>query len=154
MTQRSTEHATFVIERDYAASPTRVFGAWADPTAKARWFKGPGDWQSEGYELDFRVGGREYLRSGPVGGAAHTFDCRYYDIIPGERIVYCYDMFIGEARISVSLATVELEASGSGTRMVFTEQAVFLDGYDDAGSRERGTRELLDTLAASLLREE
>ena len=150
MTEHSTEHATFSIERSYAASPARVFGAWAEPTAKARWFKGPGDWQRESYELEFRVGGREYLRIGPVGGAAHTFDCRYYDIIAGERIVYCYDMFIGDHRISVSLATVEFTPAGSGTRMVFTEQAVFLDGYDDAGSRERGTEKLLDQLGATL----
>jgi hypothetical protein len=27
---------------------------------------------------------------------------------------------------------------------------VFLDGYDDAGARERGTSELLDKIAASL----
>ena len=150
MTERSTEHATFVIERNYAAAPARVFGAWAEPAAKARWFNGPGDWQNEGYELDFRVGGREHLRTSPVGGTPHTYDCRYYDIVPGERIVYCYDLFIGEQRISVSLATVEFAAAGAGTRMTFTEQAVFLDGYDDAGSRERGTAELLDKLEASL----
>jgi uncharacterized protein YndB with AHSA1/START domain len=152
MTQRSSVHATFVIERRYAASPARVFGAWAEPAAKLRWFNGPSEWKSEGYELDFRVGGRERLRTGPVGGTAHSYDCEYRDIIPGERIVYCYDMFIGEARISVSLATVEFVAEGSGTRMTFTEQAVFLDGYDDAGSRERGTGELLDKLGAALAR--
>jgi hypothetical protein len=31
-----------------------------------------------------------------------------------------------------------------------TEQGAFLDGYDDAGSRERGTGFLLDSLGASL----
>ena len=39
---------------------------------------------------------------------------------------------------------------GNGTRLVYTEQAVFLDGYDDAGSREHGTRGLFDQLAAYL----
>jgi uncharacterized protein YndB with AHSA1/START domain len=28
--KRSTTHATFVIERDYKAAPTRVFAAFAD----------------------------------------------------------------------------------------------------------------------------
>ena len=150
MSERSTHHATFVIERSYAATPARVFGAWADPTAKASWFHGPGEWQDEGYELDFRVGGREHLRTSAVGGEAHSYDCRYYDIVPGQRIVYCYDMFVGERRISVSLATVEFSALGSGARMIFTEQAVFLDGYDDAGQRERGTVELFDRLRSVL----
>jgi len=43
MTERSAKHATFVIERTYAASPERVFSAFADPKAKARWFVGPDD---------------------------------------------------------------------------------------------------------------
>jgi uncharacterized protein YndB with AHSA1/START domain len=148
--KRATEHATFVIERKYSQAPARVFAAWAEPEAKARWFNGPGEWRSEGYQLDFRVGGREHLEVRPASGDAHRFDCIYQDIVPGERIVYSYDMHIGAARISVSLATVELTHSGSGTRLVFTEQAVFLDGYDDAGSRERGTGELLDKLECSL----
>jgi uncharacterized protein YndB with AHSA1/START domain len=37
----SVEHATFVIERRYDASPARVFAAWADPAAKRRWFGNP-----------------------------------------------------------------------------------------------------------------
>jgi hypothetical protein len=50
MSKRSTQHATFVIERDYAAAPARVFAAWAEPKAKARWFVGPDEWEklSEG----------------------------------------------------------------------------------------------------------
>ncbi len=35
MTERSTEHTTFVIERSYPASPARVFAAWADPVQKS-----------------------------------------------------------------------------------------------------------------------
>jgi uncharacterized protein YndB with AHSA1/START domain len=150
MTLRSTEHATFSIERKYKQPPGRVFAAWAEPEAKARWFVGPSDSRSEGYQLDFRVGGREHLEVHLASGKVHRFDCRYQDIVQGERIVYSYDMHIAEARISVSLATIEFKASGAGTRLVFTEQAVFLDGYDDAGSRERGTAELLDKLDRSL----
>jgi hypothetical protein len=41
---------------------------------------------------------------------------------------------------------VELGAEGSGTRLVFTEQGVFLDGYDGAEERVHGTGELLDSL--------
>ena len=67
--RRSCQHATFVIERTYAASPARVFAAWADPAVKARWFNGPSAWQSQGYVLDFRVGGREHLRTGAPGGS-------------------------------------------------------------------------------------
>ena len=60
----SVTHATFVVERTYDAAPSRVFAAWSEPEAKARWFGG-----SDGeFELDFRVGGREFSRGGPPDG--------------------------------------------------------------------------------------
>jgi uncharacterized protein YndB with AHSA1/START domain len=150
MTGRSATHATFVIERRFSASPSRVFAAFADPVAKARWFEGPPEWEKSRPMFEFRVGGRERVSGGPEGGPVHAFDAVYHDIVPDRRIVYSYDMHLGDKRISVSLATVEFKPAGSGTRLVFTEQAAFLDGYDDAGSRERGTQGLLDKLEAAL----
>ncbi len=153
MTARSTNHATFVIDRTYAASPARVFAAWSDPAAKARWFVGPGNRHETNHELDFRVGGRERVSGGEPGGAAYTFDARYQDIVPNERIVSTYDMHMNETRISVSLATVEFKPAGKDTRLVYTEQAVFLDGFDIPADRERGTRDLLEQLDAYLRRD-
>jgi hypothetical protein len=49
---------------------------------------------------------------------------------------------------SVTHATFVIERTG--TRLVFTEQGAFLDGYDGPKERERGTGELLDALGASL----
>ena len=153
MTERSAEHVTFTIERRYPTPPARVFAAWSDPEAKRRWWLGrPDEWERGTHELDFRVGGREHLAGGRPGEPAHVYDARYQDIVLGRRIIFSYDMHIGATRISVSLATVELEPAGVGTRLTFTEQAVFLDGYDDAGSREHGTGELLDALGRELNR--
>ncbi len=45
---------------------------------------------------------------------------------------------------------MKLKPEGAGTRLVATEQDAFPDGYDDLGSRERGTGLLLDRLGASL----
>jgi uncharacterized protein YndB with AHSA1/START domain len=148
---RSASHATFVIERVFSAAPARVFAAFAEPEAKAKWFVGPpGRWKVLAREHEFRVGGRERLVGAFDGGAVSAFDCRYQDIVDGERIIYTYEMQVNERRISVSLATVELRPEGSGTRMVYTEQGVFLDGYDDCGERERGTQALFDQLDRSL----
>jgi uncharacterized protein YndB with AHSA1/START domain len=153
MTKRSVDHAKFVIERTYSASPARVFNAWADPAAKARWFVGPDELKEVGREIDFRVGGRERLSSEPAGGPIHLFDCLYHDIMPDRRIVYAYDMYLDQRRISVSLATVEFEPAGAVTRLIFTEQAVFLDGAETAARREEGTRALLDNLDAEVRRQ-
>jgi uncharacterized protein YndB with AHSA1/START domain len=146
MRERSVEHATFVVERTYDASPDRVFAAWSDPEAKARWFDG-----SEGeVELDFRVGGRERRRGTLPDGRAYTFQALYQDIVQARRIVFTYDMLLGETRISVSVATVQFRPERAGTRLVFTEQGAFLDGHEMPGRREQGVGSLLDALAAEL----
>ena len=99
------------------------------------------------------MGGRERAGGGPPGGPVHTYDARYQDIVPDERIIMSYDMHLDDKRISVSLATVELKPAGGGTRLVFTEQGAFLDGFDDPGQREKGTLDLLDALGAELERQ-
>ncbi len=149
MTERTVIHGTFVVERTYDASPARVFAAWSNPAAKARWFGGPGEGDPT-YELDFQVGGREVTRGGPPGGPVYAYDARYQDIVPNRRIVYTYDMHMDRTRISVSLTTVEFESVGSGTRLIFTEHGAFLDGHDTPAARKHGTGELLDALGAVL----
>jgi uncharacterized protein YndB with AHSA1/START domain len=150
MTHSSVTHDTFVIERTYAAPVADVFSAWADPSRKARWFAGSLKALGHGYELDFKVGGHERNRGGPPGGAVYTYDAEFRDIVVDERIVYTYEMSADDARLSVSVATVEFRPSNGVTRLVLTEQGVFLDGRDTAAQREEGTRSLLDSLAALL----
>jgi uncharacterized protein YndB with AHSA1/START domain len=153
MTGRSVTHATFVIERTYDASPTRVFNAFADPAAKARWFAGPGDWQTLGADMDFRVGGGETHRTQEPGGPVHTYEARYQDIVQDQRIITTYEMYMDEVRSSISVATVELEPAGDGTTLRYTEQGAFLDGSDSLASREQGSRDLLEALGEALERE-
>jgi uncharacterized protein YndB with AHSA1/START domain len=150
MSKRSVTHSTFVLERVYPATPARVFNAFADPKAKAKWFAGPPEWGPDKQSMDFRVGGRETSVGGPKGGPVHSFTALYQDIIPNERIIYTYEMQLDGKRISVSLASIELKPEGSGTRLTLTEHGAYLDGYDDAGQREHGTGELLNALGASL----
>jgi uncharacterized protein YndB with AHSA1/START domain len=95
----------------------------------------------------------EINRGGPPGGAIYTYDARYHDIVPDRRIVYTYDMYLDETRISVSLATVEFKSAGTETQLTFTEQGAFLDGHDTPDLRENGTGALLDALGAELRRE-
>lgn len=150
--ERSVVHSTFEIERTYDAPVERVYRALSDEAAKSKWFGGDeGQLQLLERLMDFRVGGRERARGRWKGGAVSTFDAIYHDIIPNERIVYTYEMHLDDRKISVSLATMQLKPAGaSRTTLMVTEQGAFLDGYDDAGSREHGTGFLLDRLGASL----
>ena len=100
--------------------------------------------------MDARPGGRERVKGRWAGGMVSTFDAVYFDVVPDTRLVYAYEMHLDSRKISASLATIDLRAHDGGTHLVMTEQGAFLDGYDDAGSRERGTQLLLDALGASL----
>ncbi|HEX5328372.1 MAG TPA: SRPBCC family protein [Acetobacteraceae bacterium] len=148
---RSVVHATFDLERSYAAPVARVWQALTDAAAKQKWFGGtPGSWEVLERHMDVRVGGRERLKGRWEGGVVSTFDAVYHDVIPNQRLVYTYEMHLDDKKISVSLATLQLKDAGATTTLKVTEQGAFLDGYDDAGSREQGTGHLLDALARSL----
>jgi uncharacterized protein YndB with AHSA1/START domain len=147
---RSAAHATFCIERTYPASRARVFEALTDPVAKAKWFTGGTGYTLLAREMDVRPGGREHVKGRQASGVVTAFDAVYHDVVADERLVYAYEMHLDGRKISVSLATFELRPAGAGTRLVMTEQGAFLDGYDDAGSRERGSNFLLDALGNSL----
>jgi uncharacterized protein YndB with AHSA1/START domain len=148
---RSVVHDYFHLEREYDATPEQVYRALSDEEAKSHWFVGPTGWRLIERTMDFRVGGRERVKGGFEGGATTTFDAIYHDIVPRERIVYTYEMHLDDRKISVSLATLEIAPVGKGrTKLKIGEQGAFLDGYDDAGKREQGTRDLLQKIGESL----
>jgi uncharacterized protein YndB with AHSA1/START domain len=147
---RSIVHASFTVERSFAAPPARVFAALANQEMKAKWFVGPPGWTRGKWEMDFRPGGKEYLSGGPPGGTQHIFDALYLEIVDGARVILAYNMFAGDTKLSVSLQTVELQPEGKGTRFVLTEHGAFLDGHEDPKLREDGTRQLVVQLEKSL----
>ena len=144
---RVVVHSTFTLERVYEASPGRVFAAWADPAAKARWFSPNGP-----HELDFRAGGREVNRGHNQDGQVLTFESQYHDIVVDQRIAYTSTLSVGENVVTVSLTTVELTADGDTTRLLLTEHGAFLDGHEQPAWRQQGTGQWLDALAAELER--
>jgi uncharacterized protein YndB with AHSA1/START domain len=158
MTERSVLHDTFTIERTYPATPSRVFAAFTSEEAKDAWGD-TGDLEPAevpaNSEFDFRVGGRERF-SHKYQGTTYRYDGLYYDIVPDQRIVYSYEMYAEDVRISVSVATIEFVKDGAGTVLTWTEQGAYLDGIDgpEAPSlRHGGTSELLDGLGTYLQRQ-
>jgi uncharacterized protein YndB with AHSA1/START domain len=140
-------HDTFTIERDLAAPPARVFAAFSTEEAKHRWFKGPDDWEQGPSSFDFRVGGRESDVGGPRGGFTSRMELTYSDIVDDQRIVYTYEMYLDDRKMSVSVASIEFHPDGAGTRLVLTEHGVYFDGdVDGPAGRREGTEGLVDAL--------
>jgi uncharacterized protein YndB with AHSA1/START domain len=152
---RSITHASFTITRYWKHSPARVFEAFAKEDAKAKWFAGPPGFEQHEKSFDFREGGRETLSGKHANGMVTAFHCVYHDIVapsPAEagRIIYSYVLYLDGNKVSVSQAAIEISPEPGGTKLVLTEYGDYLDGYDDAGSREHGTNWLIDTLGKSL----
>ncbi|HEX4637005.1 MAG TPA: SRPBCC domain-containing protein [Rhizomicrobium sp.] len=150
---RSVTHASFTITRHWNHAPARVFEAFAKEEAKRKWFA-PGV-ESFDRIFDFREGGRETMSGKHPDGKVSAFDCVYRDIVTptateAGRIIYSYVMHLNGAKISVSQAAIEILPEAGGTKLVLTEYGDYLDGYDDAGSREHGTNWLMDLLEKSL----
>lgn len=159
MSREEVVHSTFTIERTFPVPPARVFRAFADSSEKQRWFRAEeiGE-RVVSYAADFRVGGMETSRfrfeggapGAPPAGTLMGNDTVYVDIVENERIVFAYAMLVGDRRMSASLATIVLEPSGKGTRLIFTEQAAFFGTADGPKLRKDGWTGLFEKLASAL----
>ncbi|MGH8857904.1 MAG: SRPBCC family protein [Polaromonas sp.] len=109
--------------RHYNVAPEKVWRAWTDPKALAQWF-GP---DSEGVvslaDMDVRVGGRYHIRFGVPGGEEHDVSGVYQEVTPGRKLVFSWAWKSTPER--VSLVTVTLQPSGSGTELTFVHEKFY-----------------------------
>lgn len=139
-------HTSFVIEREFTAPPARVFRAWSTPELRSRWTDCHPGVVSRTHALDFRPGGEERVDMRLPGGGTSMARFHYFDIVPGERIVYGYELESDGRRLSVSLVTVVFAPSPVGTKMTYIEQLALLEGGADVAERIEGTHEGFDRL--------
>ena len=151
MSEPSVLHNTFVIERQFAATPERLFAALADPAQVRRWYAEGDGRNAETFDMDFRVFGRQQMASRmgpetPFPGVTLASDAVFLDIVPDRRLVMAQTMTLAGRRISASLITYEVLTSSHGSELRFTHQGAFFEGSDGPKMREDGWRHLLDSL--------
>jgi uncharacterized protein YndB with AHSA1/START domain len=154
MADQTVVHSTFVIERNYPQPPERVFGAFAQPARKRRWYA-EGDHEIQEFEMEFRVGGSErfsyrFKEGHPIAGSAIANESTYQDIVPEKRIVTTTRMSLNGKPILVAVLTLKFVASATGTALVFTNQGTYIDWPDGPGMIEHGWRALFDRLGKDL----
>jgi uncharacterized protein YndB with AHSA1/START domain len=136
-------HSTFTLERRYPASVERVFEAWANPEARKRWMA-----QGAEHSQDFVVGGLETVKGFDGQGRPLTYEARYAEIVPNERILTTSTLHTEDRLSTVSVTSVEFQAEDAGTLLMLTEHGVYVAGQEQPAWREHGTGQQLDTLAA------
>lgn len=80
------ETNTIRLHRVLKAPPDRVYRAFLDPAAMAKWLP-PHGFTGAVHEMDARVGGGYRMSFTNFGtGATHSFGGAYLELIPNERI--------------------------------------------------------------------
>jgi uncharacterized protein YndB with AHSA1/START domain len=145
-----TPHGTFTIERTFRSPVEKTFAAWTDLDTKARWFMGPPErgWTIQERTLDVSVGGREVMQGSFPDGFVTRYEGRYHVVEPNRRLVFAFDLYLAGELHSVALDTVDFEPTpDGGSRMVFTETTVYMDGEDATEGRREATMAHIDRLA-------
>ena len=101
---------TVRLHRVLRAPPQRIYQAFLDPDALAKWLP-PHGFTGKVHELEAKLGGRYRMSFTNFStGASHSFGGEYLELVPGERICHT-DRFDdanlpGEMRTTVSLTKV------------------------------------------------
>ena len=79
---------TVRLQRVLCAPPERVYRAFLDPDAMAKWLP-PHGFTGKVHQLDARVGGTYRMSFGNLSnGHSHAFGGEYLELVPGERLHY------------------------------------------------------------------
>jgi uncharacterized protein YndB with AHSA1/START domain len=117
---------TVQLHRVLRSTPERVYRAFLDPDAKAKWLP-PNGFTGKVHHMDARVGGSYKMSfTNFTSGKSHSFGGEYLELVPHERLRWT-DRFDdvnlpGEMTVTVTLKPV----------IVGTEITIVQEGIPDA----------------------
>jgi uncharacterized protein YndB with AHSA1/START domain len=125
---------TIRLHRVLRATPEKIYRAFLDPDAKAKWYP-PNGFTAKVHHSDAKVGGTHKMSfTNFATGRSHSFGGEYVELVPHERICYT-DRFDapnlpGEMRITITLKKVscgtELNIMQEGVPAVIPPEACYL----------------------------
>lgn len=114
---------TVRLHRVLTAPPERVYRAFLDAAALAKWLP-PNGFACTVHELDARVGGRFRMTfTNFSSGGSHSFGGEYDELVPGERLRYS-DKFDDPDLPGEMSTTVELAAVSAGTDLRIVQEGI------------------------------
>lgn len=114
---------TLTFHRVLKAPPARVYKAFLDPAAQAKWLP-PAGYTCTVHHLDAKVGGTFKMSFTEFdSGNGHSFGGSYKELKPGERIVYT-DKFDDPNLPGELKVTVVLKKVSCGTDLSITQEGV------------------------------
>lgn len=130
---------TVKLHRVIAAPPERVYRAFIDPDAMAKWLP-PHGFTGRVLEMNAKVGGKYRMQfTNLSNGQVHAFGGKYLELVPNERIVNT-DVFDdpnlkGEMRTTVTFKAVsvgtEMHVEQSGIPAAIPVEGCYL-GWQDS----------------------
>ena len=114
---------TVRLHRVLRAPPERVYRAFLDAEAMAKWLP-PNGFTCKVHQMDARVGGRFRMSfTNFTTGQAHSFGGEYLELVPHERLRYT-DRFDDPALPGEMQVTVSLRLVDCGTELTVVQEGI------------------------------
>jgi uncharacterized protein YndB with AHSA1/START domain len=111
------------LHRVLTASPEKIYRAFLEPDALARWLA-PNGFTAKVHHLDARVGGTFKMSFTNFGtGTTTNFGGEYLELVPGERLRYT-DVFDDPNLPGVMTVTVTLKKVSVGTELTARQEGI------------------------------
>lgn len=111
------------LHRVLAASPEKVFRAFADADAMASWLP-PFGFVCKVHQFDFKAGGAYKMSfTNFTTGSSHSFGGEYLEITPNQLLKYS-DRFDDPNLPGEMITTVQLTAVSCGTELHITQTGI------------------------------
>jgi uncharacterized protein YndB with AHSA1/START domain len=115
--------STIRLHRVFAAPPERVYRAFIDADAKAKWLP-PYGFTAKVHHQDARVGGTYRMSfTNFTTGSSHSFGGEYQELVPGERLRYT-DKFDDPNLPGTMQVTITFKKVSCGTELHVTQEGV------------------------------
>lgn len=119
----STASNTVRLHRVLRTSAERLYKAFLDPDAMAKWLP-PDGFTGKVHQMDARVGGSYKMSFTNFGsGKSHSFGGKYLELVPNERLKYT-DVFDDPNLQGEMVTTVTIKEVSCGTELTVIQDGI------------------------------